>query len=103
MTKKRMKIGWMESGDQYRIVGGDWEKQVGLDIILTIKEKRVSELWRLRNEWKEEKKYDELIHRLEGPFEEEEEKGAFGREFLKDHARRVSQTRLHNEQIISIG
>jgi hypothetical protein len=95
MTKKRMKLGWMESGDQYRIVGGDWEKQVGLDIILTIKEKRVSELWRLSNEWKEDKKYDELINRLEGPFEEEERrKGTFGREFLKEHGQLVSRSRI---------
>lgn len=71
--------GWTENGDEYGIVGGEsYVKEDGCYFVILARTNRVLEDYKVPSK---DLTVEELKRRLEGPFEDD--KGLFGREFLK--------------------
>lgn len=91
MVAKRIN-GWTAKGDEYGIEGGQsYIKENGCYHIIFDTTNRVHELWAIPAK---DLSLEELIHKLEGPFEKQE-KGPFGRNFLEEYGTKpIFQSRL---------
>jgi len=92
MPKREPVVGWTAKGDEYNIIGGDWEKKDHINVRLIRKADRIMELWQLpkKEEW--EKDISKLERKLEGPFGGES--GLFGRRFLEVYGELIRESRL---------
>ena len=80
--------GWTARGDEYGIVGGQsYVKDNGCYQVVFDTVTRIHTIWEIPAK---DLSIEELVRKLEGPFEKGE-KGSFGLNFLEKYGRRIGQ------------